>query len=323
MRKLKIGLFGSNGHQLNPKLPGIPEAEVTAVCGIPEDKLAGIPAAPARYERFEDLLNHPELDLVSICSPLRSGQYEHIRAALLAGKHVYAEKPLVMRPEHLDELIALAREKELFLRDMASTAYLSPYAEMKEVVASGRIGEVVQVTVRKSYPFGDWRPQDEDVDGGLLLQVGIHAIRMVEQVAGRRVLDVSAVQTRLGNPVRGGGLHRAAQVHMRLEGGAIGTADLNYLNQPGTGVWGYEQLCIFGTEGFVESQPGGQAWLVAGDRKEPIRTEASRPPHFQWFVREILGQPAPLLPMEAELHPLRVLLRARESAQGAGDFLSV
>lgn len=43
---------------------------------------------------------------------------------------------------------------------------------------------MVQVIAEKSYPYHERRPRDEDVDGGLILQCGVHAMRFVEHVAG-------------------------------------------------------------------------------------------------------------------------------------------
>ncbi|WP_308635434.1 Gfo/Idh/MocA family protein [Paenibacillus silvisoli] len=326
MKKVRVALYGHNGHQVGAQLAGIPEAELAAICGIPVGQSAFDDAGADRYERLEQLLEREDIDAISICSPVRSMQFHDIKAALLAGKHVYAEKPLVMEEGQLDELLRLAASKGLRLREMASTAYESPYAEIREAVVAGMIGEVVQVAAQKSYPYADWRPQDERVDGGLLLQVGIHAVRWVEQVALQRIAAVSAFQTKLGNPTANGGLHMAASLQMRLQNGGIAQAAMNYLNRAGSGIWGSDQLRIFGTLGYIECLDGGRQVRVVNDEGvtsiEPHST-VKRLSHFHSFIQEVGGRSSELLPMETEIRALRVILGARESAERQGALIDV
>ena len=65
-------------------------------------------------------------------------------------------------------------------------------------------GEIVQVFAQKSYPWHESRPQDEAVDGGLTLQVGIHAARFVEHVTGIRISSLDLIETTHGNPTANG-----------------------------------------------------------------------------------------------------------------------
>ena len=120
----------------------------------------------------------------------------------------------------------------------------------------GAVGEVIQVFVQKSYEYGEARPQDEAIDGGLFRQVGIHAARMVEHVGGVRIQTISGWETAAGSPEEGDG-KVAAAVQIGLENGGLATIILNYLNPPATKIHGNETLRIFGTKGFIESVDGG------------------------------------------------------------------
>ncbi len=64
-------------------------------------------------ERFDELLD--EVDAITIASPART-HFEMARQALIAGKHVYVEKPLALRLTDADELVRLAREKHVVLQ---------------------------------------------------------------------------------------------------------------------------------------------------------------------------------------------------------------
>lgn len=323
-----VGLYGINGHQILAHLLDNPRARPAAAAQIPELRLAGLQEAHPdmrRYESLDGMLRNDGVRLVSLCSPIRAHQFEDALACMRAGRHVYAEKPCALSVRELDELMNTAAACGVVFHEMAGTAFDEPYRTMAGVVRSGVLGEVVQVLAQKSYPYFAARPQDEAVDGGLLCQVGIHALRMVEHAAGKRILEVAATETKLGNPDSSGGLHMAASYMMRLEGGAIASVIANYLNQPGFGLWGNEALRIFGTKGFVEAVDGGaKTRLVIGDRDlGPLGIQPGARDYFELILDELEGiAPTPLSP-EDELHPLRAVLRAKESAVRGGVFINV
>lgn len=180
------------------------------------------------------MLADPEIDMISLCSPRRADQAREAVACMEAGKHVLAEKPCAMSIKELDMLIETSKRTGKIFHEMAGTAFYEPYATMRDIVAQGVIGEVVQVFAQKSYPYHDGRLQDENIDGGLIEQAGIHAIRFIEHVAGQKIVNVSAAETSLGNPGKGG-LQMAASIAMELENGGVASVIANYLNQKGFG----------------------------------------------------------------------------------------
>ena len=249
---LRIGLHGINGHQIHGSLVANPLAKLVALSDFPTDKLpAALQDDPAirRHATLEALLADNEVDLVVLCSGRRADQAADALRALRAGKHVLAEKPCALREADLDALLATARETGRVFREMAGTAFGPPYLAMREIVRSGRLGEIVQVISEKSYPWFEGRPQDEELDGGLIAQNAIHALRFVEHVACARIASVHAVETGLGNPVSGGGLHMAASLVLTLAGGGVATLSANYLNPRGSGVWGEESFKILRPRG--------------------------------------------------------------------------
>lgn len=326
--KLGVGLYGINGHQIFDLLDDSPSAVLVAAAGMPESRrpiLAERFPGLRFYETLEELLKDRDVQLVSLCSPVRRSQASEAMLCMRAGKHVYAEKPCAMTVEDLDALMQSALECGVQFHEMAGTAFDEPYHTMAEIVKSGRIGEVVQVLAQKSYPYFDARPQDEDVDGGLLCQAGVHALRLVEHAAGRKIIEISATETKLGNPAKGGGLHMAASYLMRLEGGAVGSVVANYLNQPGFGLWGNETLRIFGTKGFVEAVDGGtRTRLVIGDEDlGPLDIRPGARDYFHLIADSVLGVAPQPLSMQDELHPTRAVLRAKESAMRGSFFITV
>jgi len=316
---IQIGIYGSNGHQIQDRLVSHPLARLVACADFPLEKLPPNLQADRtirHYQCLDELLDDPSVQLISLCSPRRSNQASDAIKALNAGKHVYAEKPCAMNEEALDAILQTAEETGLMFREMAGTAFSQPYVAMRQVVDKGLIGQVIQIIAEKSYPWHEGRPQDEEIDGGLIAQNGIHAIRFIEHVAGMRIRSVQALETTAGNPVNTGGLRMAACLMLELENGGLASITANYLNPRGTGQWGYESLRILGTLGMVESTAGGTCtWLVIGDEDfGPLPTTDPGLDYLDAYLATLLGRPSMPLTLEQELSPTRWVIRAKAAA---------
>ena len=319
IQSVNVALYGANGHQIHDVFVGYPHARLVATASFPRGKLppAGLADGEIRsYASLDEILNDPRVDVVSLCSPRRRDQASDAIRCLRAGKHVYAEKPSAMAEEDLDAVLRAAAESGRVFREMAGTAFEQPYYAMRQIVREGRIGKVVQVVAEKSYPYLDRRPSDEDVDGGLIRQCAIHAIRFVEHVAGLRVRTVRAMETSAANHRQNEGLRMAACIMLGLAGGALGSIAANYLNPQGTGVWGYETLRILGDHGMVESTRGGQhTRLVIGETDHgPIDAGAPGINYLHAYLDTVRGVGSMPLTLEEELSPTRWAIRAKQSA---------
>jgi predicted dehydrogenase len=312
-RKLGVGLYGSNGHQLTPAfLARSPHARLVAVAQL----RAPMPADSGvkTYARLEEMLGDPGVEIVSLCSPRRADQARDAIRCLEAGRHVYAEKPCALSERELDEILAAAKRSGREFHEMAGTVFVQPYLEMRRQVKAGAIGEVIQVLVQKSYPYGAHRPQDEAIDGGLFLQAGIHAIRMVEHAAGTRIRTIAGWETALGVPEEGD-CKIAGAVQIGLENGGLATVIMNYLNLPNLKPRGHETLRIFGTKGFIESTDGGTRTrlVTPSGITEPLDTSEAGMDYFNLVTAHLTTGVEMPLTSEEELHPLRMLLRAKQN----------
>ena len=280
-----------------------------AVAGFDKKALTSLKSRPRVCSGLDELIADEEIDLISLCSPKRSEQAEHAVKCMLGGKHVYAEKPCAMSEKDIDKIIATSKSTGKRFHEMAGSAFDQPYLAMRKIVQSAKLGTVVQVLAQKSYPYFDGRPQDENIDGGLALQVGIHAMRFVEHVACAKIAEMKVFQTGLGNPGKGS-LKMAVSYLLKLENGGVASAIANYLNPCGFPSWGNEALRIFGTEGFVEAVDGGARTRLVLKDKDLGPLQIKDPPldYFDMFVDSLLGRTEMPLSLEDELHPLRMLL---------------
>lgn len=312
-KKISVGLYGSNGHQVNRLLENCPYGELVGY--------AKMDLAPTEFvachSSLQKLLEDPRVELVSLCSPRRADQAADAIACLRSGKHVYAEKPAALTNEELDEVLSVSAETGRQFHEMADTVFRQPFHALRELVRSGRLGEVVQVWAQKSYPASlARRPQDEAVDGGLIRQCAIHAVRMIEHLTSIPVSTCEAVETKLGNP-HGGDLRMAACLLLGLENRGVASVVANYCNPPGFGRHGNDQVRVFGTLGMAELTDDAQrSRVVIGNRDcGPIEAGGEVEPYFYSYLRHLQGLGAMPMSLEEELHPLRVVNRAKASAR--------
>lgn len=94
------------------------------------------------YESYNDLLSM--VDAVYVISH-PTQHFEHIKQAILAGKHVLCESPIALTQSECHELFELAKEKGLILMDAIKTAYATAYNRMLLLAKSGKIGRIVAI----------------------------------------------------------------------------------------------------------------------------------------------------------------------------------
>lgn len=92
-----------------------------------------------RYATLEEALADPAVTIVvNLTTP--ESHYTVNRASLLAGKHVYCEKPLAMDVDEASELVELARERALVLGGAPANALSEAHALCASLLAAGAIG---------------------------------------------------------------------------------------------------------------------------------------------------------------------------------------
>jgi predicted dehydrogenase len=143
----KLGVVGLNywGPNLVRNFNDL--AELTWLCDLDNEHLeplaARYPDARATTS-FDDLLADDDLDAVVIATPVPT-HYALAKQALEAGKHVFVEKPPAMRAVEMDELVALAVDKDRVLMPGHLLLYHPGVLKVKELIDSGELGDVLCV----------------------------------------------------------------------------------------------------------------------------------------------------------------------------------
>jgi predicted dehydrogenase len=120
-------------------------ARLRWMCDLDEKRLEALgrryPSAETTRD-YKQLLADAELSAVVIATPVAT-HYNFAREALLAGKHVLIEKPLTASAREAEELIELAERERLTLMVDHTFVYTGAVRKIKEIVASGELGELL------------------------------------------------------------------------------------------------------------------------------------------------------------------------------------
>lgn len=127
----------------------------------------------------EELFNDPSIHLAIITTPTET-HFSLAKQAMLAGKHVVAEKPFTVTTEEAKELIEISRQQHVVLSIYQNRRYTSDFLAIKEILDKQLLGEPV---IFESY-FDRYRPEkkanswrEADHPGsGILYDLGSHLI---------------------------------------------------------------------------------------------------------------------------------------------------
>ena len=167
-------------------------ATLTAVCDTnPHTKAAVQNICPDAvfYPNYQQLLQHPGLEVVNICTP----NYLHAPMttnALLAGCHVVCEKPMAMSVAECSLMIETAQLTGKHLFVVKQNRYNPPVAVVKKLLTQGLLGNILQISVtcfwnrnEEYYRLSPWRGS-KTKDGGCLFTQCSHFIDILYYLAG-------------------------------------------------------------------------------------------------------------------------------------------
>jgi predicted dehydrogenase len=141
----------------------------TALEVFPEAQIVGT---------FDELINDTDIELVIVNTP-DDLHYEQTRAALEAGKHVVVEKPFVQSVRQGEELIALARERNLRLTVFQNRRWDNGFLTVQKVLKENMLGRLVEFEARynryRTFVQESWK-EERQRGTGILHNLGAHLI---------------------------------------------------------------------------------------------------------------------------------------------------
>jgi predicted dehydrogenase len=178
-----LGQWGANVVRVAAEL-----ADLAWVCDRDEGALARFagrhPQARATTS-FDDVLGDASVEAVIVATPVPT-HFDLARRALEAGKHVFVEKPPAMRSAEMEELVALARDRDLVLMPGHLLLYHPGVRMLKELVDSGALGDVLCVYGNRQN-LGTIRSHEN-----ALWSLGVHDLSVILWLLGEEPSEVVA-----------------------------------------------------------------------------------------------------------------------------------
>ena len=184
-RRLKAGFLGGAHSHAPEKWRLVRESADYELIGMAEDS----PAVRAQYEKQGAKFLSSDA-LIAACDVLfvESAVADHARHAkqiLAAGKHAHVEKPPADNLADIEEMVRLAREKDLVVQVGYMWRYHPGFAALFEAVRQGWLGEAYLVRGMISNQLGaDRRPEWAQFKGGGLFELGSHLIDALIRLLG-------------------------------------------------------------------------------------------------------------------------------------------
>ena len=193
MKKLNMAIIGYGGmgswhgrHLL--------KSDVANLCGIYDIKEERRRVAEENgihaYASLEELLADTNVEAVTIATPNDVHKPLAIEA-MKAGKHVISEKPVTLSSGDLQEIFDASEKYGKIFTTHQNRRWDCDYLIMKELYASGKLGNVFSIESRyhgsRGIP-GDWRGMKQ-YGGGMLFDWGVHLIDQMVGIAYDRRIE--------------------------------------------------------------------------------------------------------------------------------------
>ncbi len=300
---------GNRGSYLLQGVIQQPNAKVAMLCDIKPDRLDKAATAaskdnPATTSDWRKVLDNKEIQVVFIASP----PYLHAEmaiAALKAGKHVYCEKPVGLKPAEIKQLLAAAKaSKQVFVAGQQLRSIVQ-YQEAIAKIHDGIIGDIVMVKAQRhateDLPHdgssGDWF-FDVAKGGGYLVEQSVHNLDLCNWVLNAhptKATGFGAINFYKNQPA-GRTIFDCGSIVYEYPGNIQMSFTQNVFH-PRAMPAGGQYIHVFGTKGAVDLMNGTTMYPIAGGEPVVLAAKRTERPfaHIETFYAAITeGKPAPI-----------------------------
>ncbi len=271
MPKLSVGVIGT-GSIGNVHLTGYAAAsrdvQITAICDINQKRLNemgekfGV-APEHRYKDYQVMLESETLDAVSVCLPNKF-HYEAAAAVVSRKINLLLEKPVVLTFDEARKMRRLLADNPVKFMVAFSHRFFYANSAAKKLLRKGVIGKPYSIRIRYAHtgPYpgwaqGDWFYKKAIAGGGAMLDMGIHAIDMAQDLIGP-IQSVQAEVRTLRKKIQVDD-NAIMLVDFGKEAACLGTLEVGW-----TSPAGYTGIDIYGDNGSIRLPLGGQGIVIRG-----------------------------------------------------------
>ena len=254
MKPVRWGVLGAARfarEQMAPAIHAADGAELAALATSDPAKAAGFQAfcpGITLHGSYDALLADPTIDAVYIPLPNHL-HVEWTLKALAAGKHVLTEKPIALRAEEIDQIIAARDRSGLLAAEAYMIVHHPQWQRAKAWLAAGEIGDLVHADVAFSFNLADMDNirMKPETGGGSLRDIGVYTFGCTRFVTGAEPVDLSA------RIARHNGVDVFAQVAATMEGP---TGRFTYGSITSMRMYNRQVATFQGTKGMIRLEGG-------------------------------------------------------------------
>jgi predicted dehydrogenase len=238
------------------------------------------------YGDYAAMAADPEVDVVYIATP-HSHHHAHARLMLEGGKPVLVEKPFAMNANQASDMIALARQRGLFVMDAMWTLCNPLFRTLTSHIAAGDIGTPRAFSASIG-PMGgpkDTRVTDPDLGGSFGLECMVYPMNILAGLAPNLLQDAQVTASALHTDR---GVDSASAIHLSNRDGYAAMSGGFVLGAQGNGGSGFQ---LIGDEGWLSVTDNlfnpGRALISARGREMAELAEPASDQRYRWEIEEV------------------------------------
>ncbi|MCU0339231.1 MAG: Gfo/Idh/MocA family oxidoreductase [Spirosomaceae bacterium] len=344
-RKIRVGLIGcgSVSGMYLPHLSKSPHVQLVSVCDIKPDRARAAAdkyKVPNQYAHIDQMLAGAAFDLlVNLTNMQEHGRLN--RLAIMAGKHVWSEKPMANTYQEGRALLDLAIQKKVRIWGAPAVVNSPQFAFMAKAINEGKIGKVAAAHAHYGHLGPTWSAFFYEQGGGSLPDLGVYNLATLSGLLGpvKSVVAMTNVLTTERQVDDKGKIKVEAEdnamVLMQHASGALSHVQcgFNYFDPYGHEGSGQEKptISIVGTRGAMhligyDWKPFGVDMATLDDEKgKRYATDAGS---YVWeqgasvIAESLVTGSEPLIAAEHALHVLEIIEAARKS-QATGQRINL
>ncbi len=326
--KIKIAFMGfRHGHivSLYKLCQERNDVEIVAACEEHEPTFQHIKAQgniALTHNSYITMLEDVEIDVVAVGDAYgRRGNI--IVEDLKRGKHVISDKPICTSLKECDEIIHLARTKNLKVGCQLDMRFSGAIVTMKELIRKGEIGEICAISFGGQHPLlygsrAEWY-FEKGMHGGTLNDIAIHAINFLPWLTGLKFVKVVAARAWNARLKEVPHFQDAAQCMLVMENGCGVLGDVSYLIPDSFNYQHplYWHLIFWGSNGVLQyTNKSITLWKNGEKEGRSIQPYPSSGNSLNSFLNDIRG-----VNMASELNTEEILFSTKQTLliQDAAD----
>ena len=297
-----VGAMGENHVRVYHK---IEEANLVAVSDVSERALKKIEKkyGAKGYTEYSELLENPEIEVVSVCVPT-TFHHNVVMEAIKNGKHVLVEKPIAFTLEEAEEMIAAAKEAGVLLATGHVERFNPAVQKAKELVDDGVIGDIVSAFAKRVGPLP---PRIKDV--GVAIDLAIHDLDIMNYLFDE---EVTQVYGSMNNILGDCEFEDHAEIMVNFDNESTGIIEVNWLTP-----YKRRELELTGTAGIISVDYMKQSIEVYGKFAKDIQIKHEEPLKGELisFLNAVVNGTEPEITGEDGLKALKMVIAANRSSK--------